>query len=99
MSQLKLRPPKRRREYLYQRRRKRRFCRLEGRGGTLGHEKKRRGAFSSHPVRAKNHPYLRISKPSRGTMTKLTSFEADIRPLFTDRDIKGMMKAFNLAHY
>jgi hypothetical protein len=32
-------------------------------------------------------------------MTKLTSFEADIRPLFTDRDIKGMMKAFNLAHY
>jgi hypothetical protein len=32
-------------------------------------------------------------------MTKLTSFEADIRPLFTDRDINGMMKAFNLAHY
>jgi hypothetical protein len=32
-------------------------------------------------------------------MTKLTSFEADIRPLFTDRDIKGMSKAFNLASY
>ena len=32
-------------------------------------------------------------------MTKLTSFEADIRPLFTDRDIKGMSKAFDLANY
>ncbi len=32
-------------------------------------------------------------------MTKLTSFEADIRPLFTDRDIQGMAKGFNLASY
>jgi hypothetical protein len=32
-------------------------------------------------------------------MTKQTSFQADIRPLFTDRDIQGMSKAFNLASY
>ena len=32
-------------------------------------------------------------------MAKLTSFEADIRPLFTERDIHGMSKAFNLASY
>jgi hypothetical protein len=32
-------------------------------------------------------------------MAKLTSFEADIRPLFTDRDIHAMSKAFNLANY
>ena len=32
-------------------------------------------------------------------MTKLTSFEADIRPLFTDRDIRAMSKAFNLGSY
>ena len=32
-------------------------------------------------------------------MTKTTSFQADIRPLFTDRDIKGMSPAFNLASY
>jgi hypothetical protein len=32
-------------------------------------------------------------------MTKPTSFAADIRPLFTDRDIQGMRKAFNLAKY
>lgn len=31
-------------------------------------------------------------------MTKLTSFEADIRPLFTDRDIHAMSKAFDLAN-
>ena len=30
-------------------------------------------------------------------MAKLTSFQADIRPLFTERDIQGMKKAFNLA--
>jgi hypothetical protein len=30
-------------------------------------------------------------------MTKLTSFETEIRPLFTERDIQGMTKAFNLA--
>ena len=28
-----------------------------------------------------------------------TSFQADIRPLFTERDIQGMMKGFNLASY
>ncbi|MGA3091512.1 MAG: hypothetical protein ABSD75_23115 [Terriglobales bacterium] len=32
-------------------------------------------------------------------MTKLTSFEADIRPLFTDRDIRAMSKAFDLGSY
>jgi hypothetical protein len=32
-------------------------------------------------------------------MTKLTSFEADIRPLFTDLDIRAMSKAFNLGSY
>jgi hypothetical protein len=31
--------------------------------------------------------------------TKLTSFQADIRPLFTERDIQGMIKGFNLASY
>ena len=30
-------------------------------------------------------------------MAKLTSFQTDIRPLFTERDIQGMKKAFNLA--
>jgi len=35
----------------------------------------------------------------RGTMPKLTSFQADIRPLFTERDIRAMSKAFNLASY
>ena len=28
-----------------------------------------------------------------------TSFQVDIRPLFTERDIQGMMKGFNLASY
>jgi hypothetical protein len=32
-------------------------------------------------------------------MSKMTSFETDIRPLFTQRDIQGMSKAFNLASY
>ena len=32
-------------------------------------------------------------------MPKMTSFQTDIRPLFTDRDIQGMSKAFNLASY
>jgi hypothetical protein len=32
-------------------------------------------------------------------MTERTSFAADIRPLFTDRDIEGMRKGFNLANY
>ncbi|HXN98320.1 MAG TPA: hypothetical protein VN881_04560 [Candidatus Acidoferrales bacterium] len=32
-------------------------------------------------------------------MSNLTSFQADIRPLFTDRDVQGMIKAFNLASY
>ena len=32
-------------------------------------------------------------------MTKPTSFQEDIRPLFTERDIQGMKKAFNLAIY
>jgi hypothetical protein len=32
-------------------------------------------------------------------MAKLTSFQSDILPLFTDRDIRAMSKAFNLASY
>jgi hypothetical protein len=36
---------------------------------------------------------------SEDQMPKLTSFESDIRPLFTDRDIRGMSKAFNLGSY
>ena len=32
-------------------------------------------------------------------MTKLTSFQQDIRRLFTERDIHAMSKAFNLASY
>ena len=32
-------------------------------------------------------------------MTKTTSFQTDIRPLFTERDIEGMRKGFNLASY
>jgi hypothetical protein len=32
-------------------------------------------------------------------MAKPTSFEADIRPLFTERDILAMKKAFDLASY
>ena len=31
--------------------------------------------------------------------TKPTSFQADIRPLFTERDIQGMIKGFSLASY
>jgi len=33
------------------------------------------------------------------TMAKVTSFQTDIRPLFTDRDIHAMSKAFNLGSY
>jgi hypothetical protein len=32
-------------------------------------------------------------------MKKPTSFQEDIRPLFTERDIRAMSKAFNLASY
>jgi hypothetical protein len=32
-------------------------------------------------------------------MTGRTSFETDIRPPFTERDIRAMSKAFNLASY
>ena len=32
-------------------------------------------------------------------MTKSTSYQADIRPLFTQRDIHAMSKAFDLASY
>ena len=32
-------------------------------------------------------------------MTNTTSFQRDILPLFTQRDIEGMCKAFNLASY
>jgi len=32
-------------------------------------------------------------------MATLTSFQADILPLFTERDIRAMNKAFNLGSY
>src|ERR1700693_458054 len=32
-------------------------------------------------------------------MMKTTSFQLDIRPLFTEREIQGMSKAFNLGSY
>ena len=32
-------------------------------------------------------------------MKNLTSFQEDIRPLFTERDVRAMSKAFNLANY
>src|ERR1700738_4849794 len=32
-------------------------------------------------------------------MAQRTSYEADIRPLFTERDVQAMSKAFNLANY
>jgi hypothetical protein len=32
-------------------------------------------------------------------MAKTTSFQTDIRPLFTQRDIEGMRKGFNLESY
>ena len=32
-------------------------------------------------------------------MSRQTSFQADICPLFTERDIDAMTKAFNLANY
>jgi hypothetical protein len=32
-------------------------------------------------------------------MAKLTSFQTDIRPLFTERDIHAMSKAFDLGKY
>jgi hypothetical protein len=32
-------------------------------------------------------------------MANPTSFQADIRPLFTERDIHAMSKAFNLGSY
>ena len=36
---------------------------------------------------------------TRGKMTKTTSFKTEIRPLFTERDIQCMSKAFNLGSY
>jgi hypothetical protein len=32
-------------------------------------------------------------------MARLTSFQTDIRPLFTEQDILAMSKAFNLGSY
>jgi len=32
-------------------------------------------------------------------MARLTSFETDIRPFFTERDIRAMSKAFDLGNY
>jgi hypothetical protein len=32
-------------------------------------------------------------------MAKLTSFQSDIRPMFTERDIRAMSKAFDLGKY
>jgi hypothetical protein len=32
-------------------------------------------------------------------MARLTSYQFDTRPLFTERDIRAMSKAFNLSSY
>jgi hypothetical protein len=40
-----------------------------------------------------------VAHAAGGTMTTKTSFATDIRPLFTERDIHAMSKAFNLASY
>jgi hypothetical protein len=42
-------------------------------------------------------PGIRVTPQLRGAMTKPTSFQADIRPLFTERDVHAMSKAFDLA--
>jgi hypothetical protein len=33
------------------------------------------------------------------TMSQMTSYETDILPLFTERDVKAMSKAFDLSSY
>jgi hypothetical protein len=40
-----------------------------------------------------------MSQHGEAQMTKRASFAADIRPLFTERDIQAMSKAFDLANY
>jgi hypothetical protein len=52
-------------------------------------------AIRACAIKAKNRP----ADEQGATMSKLTSYEADIRPLFTQRDIQAMSKAFNLARY
>jgi hypothetical protein len=57
-------------------------------------------AFEIHDALKKNKqtdniPEVAISTP----MTTSTSFKTDILPLFNERDIRGMIKAFNLASY
>jgi hypothetical protein len=52
--------------------------------------------------RRPRHPYNPMPDnpiPVRRNMTKTTSFQMDVRPLFTERDIQGMSKAFNLGSY
>jgi hypothetical protein len=51
------------------------------------------------PLAEENAFGTRNFKTGEGTMAKPTSFETDIRPLFTERDIQAMRKAFNLASY
>src|SRR6202522_1775039 len=63
-------------------------------GGTSTMEKLNKGESVEHELFI-----IQENLTHGGPMTKLTSFEADIRPLFTDRDIRGMSKAFNLANY
>lgn len=36
---------------------------------------------------------------ARGQVTKMTSFQTQIRPLFTERDIQHMSKVFNLGSH
>ena len=43
---------------------------------------------------------ISTNHPNKVTnMAKVTSYESDIRPLFTERDIQAMSKAINLASY
>jgi hypothetical protein len=44
-------------------------------------------------------PDIRVIQQLGGAMMKPASFRADIRPLFTERDVHAMSKAFDLASY
>jgi hypothetical protein len=41
--------------------------------------------------------YFVVAEWSQSLGGAMTSFQADIRPLFTERDIQGMSEAFNLG--
>ena len=64
----------------------------------------RRGQISSfrqtrHELQSRRKDISRNHSNRVRTMAKVTSYQSDIRPLFTERDIQAMSKAFNLASY